>query len=114
MNDIIFPVFILLPSAAFAFASLATCYGWRHAYEAISWVPLILYLFVSAFIPIREFTPATTYDLPTLLDAIAWLSLVQGIFGLALVFRAFIQHKPVILLSLASLLAAAPFFVRLS
>jgi hypothetical protein len=112
MNDLYFPALILLPSAGICYLSLSTFYGWRHAYEAISWVPLVPYLSISAFNPVREFAPATGPDLATFLHAIALLSLVQGLFGIGLTVRALIQHKPSALLLLTSFLAALPFAIE--
>ena len=112
MDDTFFPAIILLPSAGFAYLSLATFYGWRRGYEAISWVPLALYLCISAFDPMREFAPASNLDFVTLLRAVDLLSVVQGVFGIGLTVRALVQHRPAALLFVSSVLAAVPFFLQ--
>src|SRR5206468_2398882 len=107
-----FPVLILLPSAGFAYLSLATFYGWRRGYEAIAWVPLVLYMCISAFDPMREFAPASNLDSVTLLRAVALLSLVQGLCGVVLSATALISHRPAGMLLATSVLAAVPFFLE--
>jgi hypothetical protein len=72
----------------------------------------VLYLCIAAFDPLREFAPAPNLDFEMLLRSVALLSLVQGFFGISLLIRALVLHKPATLLLLTSVLAAVPFALQ--
>lgn len=107
-----FIVFLLLPSMALALVILATFYGIDRAYFAVAWVPLVLFLLVLGFQEIRTFQHLTDTWPSSALWALAWSSLVQGLVGVVLGFRAFHRRQPISGLLLATALVLIPFIVN--
>ena len=111
MSSITFNVLLLLPSFALVFAVLASLYGARRAYVALSWVPVALLVMVYALQQISEFQPYPIYG-PHVRMAVGWAALVQCLFGTALAARAAWRGQGWTGLLVASCLAGVPYLLR--
>ena len=111
MSSTTFDVMILLPSFAFAFAVLASFYGARRAYVALSWVPVALLVTVCALQQASQFLPHPPYWSQFRL-AVGWAALIQGLFGVLLAARAAWRGQSCIGLLLATCLAGVPYLLR--
>lgn len=101
----------LIPSMFLLFVMLTTFSGSTRAYAAISLVPLALGL---AVIALRSLSvePSPDYWWPDLYEKIVWASVVQTGLGVGLIGRALYRRRPLVLLVLATLLTAAPVWLR--
>jgi hypothetical protein len=111
MSTTRFAVFLFLPTILFAFGVLATFYGARRAYFAISWLPLAIFLTVYGLGQLLVFQHARDNWTVELLPAVAWLSLIQAIFGLVLVARALWKREEAWSLVMAACLTGLPFLL---
>ena len=111
MSSITFNVLLLLPSFALVFAVLASLYGARRAYVALSWVPVALLVMVYALQQISKFQPYPVYG-PYVRLAVGWAALVQCLFGVTLAARAVWRGQSCTGLLLATCLAGVPFLLR--
>ncbi len=111
MSSTTFSVRLLLPSFALVFAVLASLYGARRAYVALSWVPFALFVMVYALQQISEFQPYPIYG-PDVRLAVGWAALVQCLFGVVLAARAAWRGQGCPGLFLAACLAGAPYLLR--
>jgi hypothetical protein len=109
LNSIIFPILIFLPSLAFAFVVLAAVYDKRKAYLALAWVPLTFFLLIRLFDRLMVFQRTASRWPETLPEVVAWISLMQFLFGLGLVFRAYRRKQNSFALLVASVLTVIPF-----
>lgn len=111
MPSITFNVLLLLPSFALVFAVLASLYGARRAYLALSWVPVALLVMVYALQQISEFQPYPIYG-PDVRLAVGWAGLIQCLFGVMLAARAAWRGQSCIGLLLAACTAGVPYLLR--
>ena len=111
MSSITFNVLLLLPSFALVFAVLASLYGARRAYVALSWVPVALLVMVYALQQISKFQPYPIYGSHVRV-AVGWAALVQCLFGAALAARAAWRGQGWTGLLVASCLAGVPYLLR--
>jgi hypothetical protein len=111
MNDLSFAVLILLPSMAFSYMVLSTFYGWSRGYLAICWVPATLYFIVNAFLHLPDSNYLQTMELGLLLNAVIWVSFVQGALGVVLIGRAAIKKGDWISLAISTLVTLIPFLI---
>lgn len=111
MSLTVFQVMVMLPSFAFLFLVLATFYGARHAYLALSWVPTILFLLVNVFRDLSAYQPSSV-DWPALSQSVVWTGLAQCALGAGLVARDIWRGENCVGLLLAACLAAVPYMLR--
>lgn len=111
MNSTRFAVFLFLPTILFAYGVMATFYGARRAYFAISWVPLAFFLTVYGLGQLLLFQNAPSNWAMEFLPAVAWLSLIQAIFGVGLAARACWKRQEVLSLLMAVCLTGLPFLL---
>jgi hypothetical protein len=102
---------VMLPSFAFAFLVLATFYGAGRAYVALSWMPAVLYVVIDVLQQLSKFQPSVI-DWPEMLQAVAWVGLVQCALGVALAARAVWHRQSYVVLLLAACLAVTPYLLR--
>ena len=105
---------VLLPSMLFAYVVLTTFYGANKAYIAISWVPLTYILIIWMFILVLDFQHLSDEWWRGLARSVGWLSVFQATLGIGLIVRALCRRRGAHGVSLATLLSAAPFFLRLA
>jgi hypothetical protein len=110
VNSTRFLVFLFLPTVLFAFGVLATFYGARRAYFAISWIPLAFFLTVYSLGQLLLFQEVDNWAV-RFLPAVAWVSLIQALFGFALAVQAYWKREEVMSLMMAASLAGLPFFL---
>ncbi|MGB9177950.1 MAG: hypothetical protein WCB68_01790, partial [Pyrinomonadaceae bacterium] len=72
-----FYVLLLLPSLFFAFMMLATFYGARRAYLALSWIPVTLFLLIYEFQQLLSFQKSPSSWPADMFLAVGWASLIQ-------------------------------------
>ena len=106
-----FLVFLVLPSMAFIFAILATFYGGRRAFIAISWVPLSLFLIIYAFRWMIWFMASSDAWLLDLSRTVGVISLLQFFLGIALIVRAFARRQDHGGLYIATCFTGLPFIL---
>ena len=102
----------LIPSMLFLFVVLTTFSDSTWAYAVISLVPLALGLTVFALRYLSAVETSPDYWWPDLYEKIVWASAVQTGLGIGLIVRALYQRRPVVLLVAATLLTAAPVWLR--
>ena len=107
-----FYVLLLLPSLAFAFSMLATFYGARRAYLALSWIPVTLFLLIYLFQQLLSFQHSPESWPVEMFLAVGWTSLVQAALGLVLAGRAYRRREGFITILLATCLVIIPFIFR--
>lgn len=112
MPSTLFIGLVLLPSMLFAYVVLTTFYGANKAYIAISWVPLSYILVIWMFMLVLDFQHLSNEWWRGLARDVGWMSVIQAILGIGLVVRALCRRKGALGVSLATLLSAAPFFMR--
>lgn len=110
--SLIFYVLLLLPSLAFAFMMLATFYGARRAYLALSWIPLTLFLLIYEFQQMLSFQHAPASWPAEMFLAVGWTSLVQAGMGIVLTIRAYKRREGFVSILLATCLVLIPFILR--
>lgn len=103
---------VLLPSMLFAYVVLTTFYGASKAYIAISWVPLTCILIIWMFMLVLDFQHISDEWWCGLARSVGWIGLFQAGLGVGLIVRALRRHRGALGVSLATLLAASPFFLR--
>ena len=103
---------VLLPSMLFAYVVLTTFYGANKAYIAISWVPLTSMVVIWMFMLVLDFQHLSDEWWRELARSVGWASVFQAGLGLGLIVRALIKRRGAVGISLATLLSAAPFFLR--
>ena len=103
---------VLLPSMLFGYVILTTFYGANKAYIAISWVPLTWILMIWMFMLTLEFQHLSDEWWHELARSIGWIGLCQAALGVGLIVRALSQRRGALAVSVATLLSAAPFFLR--
>jgi hypothetical protein len=111
MPSAVFHVMVMLPSFAFLFLVLATFYGARRAYLALSWVPAALSLLVNIFRDLSAYQP-TPVNWPQLAQAVVWTGLAQCALGAGMVARDIRRGESCVGLLLATCLAAVPYMLR--
>jgi hypothetical protein len=111
MNSTRFAVFLFLPTVLFAYSVLATFYGARRAYFAISWIPLAFFLVVYSLGQLLLFQHEADNWATRFLPAVAWISLIQALFGVALAIAAHWKKQETAGLLMAAALAGLPFFL---
>ncbi len=111
MSSTTFDEMLLLPSFALVFAVLASLYGARRAYLALSWVPVALLVLVYALQQISRFEPYPIYG-PHVRLAVGWAALAQCLFGVLLAARAARHGQSCAGLLLAACLAGVPYLLR--
>ena len=111
MSSTVFQVMVMLPSFAFLFLVLATFYGARRAYLALSWVPAALFLLVIAFRDLSAYQPSPV-DWPALSQAVVWTGLAQCAFGAGMVTCDIRRGENCVGLLLAACLTAVPYMLR--
>ena len=111
MPSTAFHVMVMLPSFAFAFLVLATFYGVGRAYVALSWMPAALYIVIYVLRQLSKFQPSVI-DWPEMLQAVAWMGLVQCALGVALAARAAWRRQSYAGLVVAACLAVVPYLPR--
>ena len=111
VNSTRFAVFLFLPTVMFAYGVLATFYGARRAYLSICWIPLAFFLVLYGLGQMLVFQHAPVNWTETVLPAVAWIGLIQAIFGLGLASEAFRKKQEVASLLMAACLAGLPFFL---
>lgn len=104
---------VFIPSMIFVYVVLSTFYGVQRAYIAISWLPPMFVLTIWLFTQIMNFQNLSDQWWRDLARTILWATVFQVTLGVVLVGRAIWQRKPAIGVSLATLLCASPFFLRL-
>jgi hypothetical protein len=95
----------------FAYGVLATFYGARRAYFAICWIPLAFFLTTYGLGQLLLFQHAPENWAMTFLPAVAWISLIQALFGVVLALHACWKRQEVVPLLMAAALAGLPFFL---
>jgi len=103
---------VLLPSMLFVYVVLTTFYGANRAYIAISWVPLTCVLMIWLFMLMLDFQHLPDEWWHGLARSVGWIGLCQAALGVGLIVRAMWQRRGAIGISVATLLSAAPFFLR--
>jgi hypothetical protein len=103
---------VLIPSMLFAYVVLTTYYGANKAYIAISWVPLAIILIIWLFMLVLDFQHLSDEWWHGLARSVGWTSVFQAVLGIGLIVRALCQRRGALGVSLATLLTAAPFFLR--
>ena len=111
MSSTVFQVMVMLPSFAFLFLVLATFYGARRAYFALSWVPTALFLLVNVFRDLSAYQPSPV-NWPALSQAVVWTGLAQCAVGAALIARDIWRGENCVGLFPAACLAAVPYMLR--
>ena len=111
MPSTTFHVLLMLPSFAFVFLVLATFYGVRRAYLALSWVPVVLFVLTYTLQQLSAYQPYPT-NWPDILLAVAWTGLSQCALGVVLAARAAWRRQRCVGLLLAACLATVPFLLR--
>jgi hypothetical protein len=111
MNSTRFAVFLFLPTVFFAYGVLATFYGARRAYFAISWIPTAFFLTIYGLGQLLVFQNSPDNWAFRFLPAVAWISLIQSVFGVMLALRAYWKREEVASLLMAAALAGLPFFL---
>lgn len=97
----------LIPSMFLLFVVLTTFSDSTRAYATISLVPLTLGLTVFALCSLSTVVHSPDYWWPDLYEKIVWASAVQTGLGIGLIVRALYLRRPVVLLVVATLLAAS-------
>ena len=103
---------VLLPSMLVVYAVLTTFYGADKAYVAISWVPLTYILIIWMFMLVLDFQNLSDEWWHRFARTVGWMSVFQAALGVGLIVRALSKRKSALVVSLATLLSAAPFFLR--
>lgn len=103
---------VLLPSMLFAYVLLTTFYGANKAYIAISWVPLTYILMIWMFMLVLDFQHLSDEWWRALARTVGWISVFQAGLGVGLIVRALSKRRGALVISLATLLSAAPIFLR--
>lgn len=103
---------VLVPSMLFAYVVLTTFYGASKAYIAISWVPLACILIIWMFMLVLDFQHLSDEWWRGVARSVGWMSLFQAGLGIGLIVRALHRGRGALGVSLATLLSAAPFFLR--
>ena len=103
---------VLLPSMLFVYVVLTTFYGANKAYIAISWVPLTCFLIIWILMLVLDFQHLSDEWWRGLARSVGWISVLQAGLGVGLIVRALSKRKGALGISLATLLSAAPFFLR--
>lgn len=111
MNSTRFAVFLFLPTLLFVYSVLASFYGARRAYFAISWIPLAFFLVVYSLSQLLIFQHAADNWAMRFLPAVAWISLIQALAGVALAVAAFWKKQEPTSLLMAAALAGLPFIL---
>jgi hypothetical protein len=96
----------------FAYVVLTTFYGANMAYIAISWVPLTCILMIWMFMLVLDFQHFSDEWWRGLARSVEWMSLFQAGLGIGLIVRALCRRSGALGVTLATLLSAAPFFLR--
>ena len=103
---------VLLPSMLFSYVVLTTFYGANKAYIAISWVPLTCMLMIWMVMSVLDFQYLSDNWWRGLARSVAWMSVLQAGLGIGLIVRSLCRRRGALGVSLATLLTAAPFFLR--
>lgn len=93
------------------FVVLTTFSDSTRAYASISLVPLALGLTVIALRSLSV-EPSPDYSWPELYEKIVWASALQTALGIGLIVWACYRRRPLVLLVMATLLTAAPVWLR--
>ena len=104
----------LILSTFLLFVVLRTFSDSTMAYVAISLVPLALALTVFALRSLSAVEHSSDYSWPNLYEKIVWASVVQTGLGIGLIAWARNRRRPVVLLVTATLLTAAPVWLRVA
>lgn len=102
----------LILSTFLLFVVLRTFSDSTMAYVSISLVPLALALTVFALRSLSAVEHSSDYSWPNLYEKIVWASVVQTGLGIGLIVWARNRRRPVVLLVVATLLTAAPVWLR--
>lgn len=112
MPSVLLVGLVLLPSMLFAYVVLTTFYGANKAYIAISWVPLTGILMIWVWMLLLDFQQLSDEWLRGLARSVGWMSVFQAGLGIGLIVRALCRRRGAFGVSIATLLSAAPFFLR--
>ena len=102
----------LIPSMFLLFVMLTTFSNSTRAYAAISLVPLALALTVFALQALSAVEHSPDYWWPDLYEKILWASAIQTGLGIGLIVRALYRRRPIVLLVVATLVAASLVWLR--
>jgi hypothetical protein len=93
MSELLFGVFILLPSVGLCFLMLSTFYGPARAYVAISWVPGALMLLLYGLERMVSFQGTAATFPGVYAEVVCWASVIQAAAGIGLLVRAVALHE---------------------
>ena len=108
METSTYAMLLFLPSIGIVYVVLASFYGPRRAYEAISWIPLALLFVLWGFRRLETLTEPL-WDLAPFGAALALTSLVQALAGVALLSTALARRQPWLALAAAVVVSAVPY-----